>query len=146
VRPEQLFSLANAVALAGWVALVAAPRWRAAATHVAGFLVPGLLAAVYVVLVVLRLPDASGGFATLADVAALFADPWLLLAGWVHYLAFDLFVGAWEVRDARRRQIPHLFVVPCLVLTFLLGPVGFLAYLALRRLRSGARPNPAVET
>jgi hypothetical protein len=143
VRPEQLFSLANAVALAGWIALAAAPRWRAGATHIAGLLVPGLLAAVYVMLVALRLPGAPGGFATLADVATLFADPWLLLAGWVHYLAFDLFVGAWEVRDARRRQIPHLLVVPCLVLTFLLGPTGLLAYLALRRLRSGASPAAA---
>jgi len=146
VRPEQLFALANAVALAGWIALAAAPRWRVGATHVASLLVPGLLAAVYLVLVTLRLPGAQGGFATLADVAMLFADPWLLLAGWVHYLAFDLFVGAWEVRDARRRQIPHLLVVPCLVLTFLLGPAGLLAYLALRRLRSSGSPTAAAMT
>jgi hypothetical protein len=51
----------------------------------------------------------------------------------VHYLAFDLFVGSWEVRDSQRRRMPHLFIIPSLVLTFLLGPVGFLTYCALSR-------------
>jgi hypothetical protein len=56
----------------------------------------------------------------------------VLLAGWIHYLAFDLFVGSWEVRDAQRVGIHHLFVVPCLVLTVLFGPIGLLLYLLLR--------------
>ena len=54
--------------------------------------------------------------------------PWLLLAGWIHYLAFDLFVGSWEVRDAQERGIPHLAVVPCLLLTFMFGPAGWFLY------------------
>ena len=70
---------------------------------------------------------------TRADVAALFRNPWALLAGWAHYLAFDLFIGGWQVRDAQRRRIPHPFVVPALVLTFLFGPAGLLLYLAIRR-------------
>jgi hypothetical protein len=65
-------------------------------------------------------------------VRTLFENPWGLLAGWTHYLAFDLFIGGWEVRDAQRRGIPHLLVVPALVLTFLLGPGGLLLYLAIR--------------
>jgi hypothetical protein len=59
---------------------------------------------------------------------------WALLAGWTHYLAFDLFIGGWEVRDAQRRGISHLLVVPALILTFLVGPAGLLLYLAIRRL------------
>jgi len=55
-----------------------------------------------------------------------------LLAGWVHYLAFDLFVGSWEARDALSHRIPHLAVIPCLLLTFLFGPAGLLLYLLLR--------------
>ena len=66
----------------------------------------------------------------------LFADPWILLAGWIHYLVFDLFIGAWEVRDAARLGIPHLLVVPCLVLTFLFGPVGLLLYGIVRAVRT----------
>ena len=58
------------------------------------------------------------------------------LAGWTHYLAFDLFIGAWEVRTARAERIPFLAVVPCLALTFLFGPAGYLAFSALRAARA----------
>jgi hypothetical protein len=70
---------------------------------------------------------------------------WALLAGWTHYLAFDLFIGGWEVRDAQRRGIPHLLIVPALVLTFLLGPAGLLFYLAIRWFApdKGAPTSPA---
>ena len=71
---------------------------------------------------------APGGFGSLAEVMALFTMPEIALAGWIHYLAFDLFVGAWEVRTARREGIAFLLVLPCLVLTFLFGPAGFLAF------------------
>ena len=68
------------------------------------------------------------------------AQPWLLLAGWLHYLAFDLFVGAWEVRTAHKDGIAHLAIVPSLLLTFMVGPAGFLVFtvtrLLLRKQRS----------
>jgi hypothetical protein len=73
-----------------------------------------------------------GGFGSLEQVAQLFENRALLLAGWVHYLVFDLFTGSWETRDAAARGIPLWAVIPCLVLTFLLGPVGLMFYLAMR--------------
>jgi Domain of unknown function (DUF4281) len=75
---------------------------------------------------------AGGGFGSIDQVRALFADDSALAAGWLHYLAFDLFVGAWIVRDAATRQLPGLLVLPCLPLTFLFGPAGLLAYFAVR--------------
>jgi len=128
---ERLFSLLNLIAMAAWLPLVFLPRARWATT-VVPVVVPCLLAAVYVVLVVATLPGGEGEFSSLAGVSALFDDPWALLAGWTHYLAFDLFIGGWEVRDARQRGVRHLFVVPALVLTFLVGPAGLLLYLAIR--------------
>jgi len=94
---------------------------------------PVLLAIIYLALLIVTLPWSEGGFSSLAGVRALFDNPWALLAGWTHYLAFDLFIGGWEVRDARERGIPHLLIVPALVLTFLVGPVGLLLYLAIAR-------------
>ncbi len=137
MTPEQLFSASNILALAGWGVLILAPRWRWGASLVSGAVIPGILAVVYVGIVAAQLPGASGGFTTLHDVATLFTHQWLLLAGWVHYLAFDLFIGSWQVRDAEARRVPHLLVIPCLVLTFLLGPSGLLAYLAIRRFKTG---------
>ena len=137
MTPEQIFSLANPAATLGWVLLLAAPR-RRWATFVAGRVIPLGLAAAYLVLFVVHWFEGKGGFSTLQGVADLFSNPWLLLAGWIHYLAFDLLIGAWEVRDAQRRGIPHLFVVPCLALTFMLGPAGWLLYRAVRRFASTA--------
>ena len=88
--------------------------------------------ALYAVLIAIHFAGSKGGFSSLHEVALLFANPWLLLAGWVHYLAFDLLVGSWEVRDARERGVRHIFVVPCLILTFLFGPAGWLLYLGAR--------------
>jgi hypothetical protein len=128
---EQIFSAASALAVLGWVLLILAPRWRATQV-ISGAAIPLAIAVVYLVLIVRYMPGASGGFGSLAEVAALFDTPGLLLAGWVHYLAFDLFIGSWEVRDAQRQRVPHLLVVPCLLLTFLLGPIGLLGYLLVR--------------
>ena len=86
----------------------------------------------YLVLIVLFFGKAEGGFDSLANVMKLFTNEWAVLAGWIHYLAFDLFVGSWEVKDAQANGISHWFVIPCLILTFLLGPIGFLLYSILR--------------
>lgn len=136
---EHLFSVLNLITMAAWLPLVFLPRARWAAT-VVPVVIPGLLAVVYLGLVAATLPGSQGGFSSLAGVRALFDNPWALLAGWTHYLAFDLFIGGWEVRDARQRGISHLLIVPALVLTFLVGPAGLLLYLAIRWLA----PSPAV--
>ena len=132
MSPESLFSIAGAAVLPGWALLVVAPGWRWANGFIAAVLLPAVLGALYLGLIGMNMVGAEGRFGSLATVARLFENPYVLLAGWVHFLAFDLFVGAWEVRDARRVGISHLLVVPCLALTFMLGPVGLLLYLGLR--------------
>lgn len=136
---DQLFPILNLVTMSAWLLLICLPRLRWT-TVVLPVLVPSVLAVVYVILVAATFMRSEGGFSSLAGVRALFENPWMLLAGWTHYLAFDLFIGGWEVRDAQRRGIPHLLVVPALILTFLFGPAGLLLYLAisLRREPSGA--------
>jgi hypothetical protein len=120
------------LATAGWLLLVFLPRQRWTARLVCPVVIPLLIALLYLWLVATTFGRTQGGFGSLADVSRLFQNPWALLAGWIHYLAFDLFVGSWEVRDAQRVGVRHLFVVPCLALTFLFGPVGLLLYFALR--------------
>jgi hypothetical protein len=146
MTPEALFSTANTIALVGWAALVFAPRWRWT-TRLTELVVPTLLAIAYVAILATSWSLDVDSFSTLANVAALFDNPWMLLAGWVHYLAFDLLVGRWEARDAAGRGLPHLLVVPCLILTFLFGPAGWLLYRLVTstvgRDRAGIQATPA---
>lgn len=130
--PELLFSVCNAFVIPGWLLLAILPRAKWAAGFVAPVLIPGLLAIVYLVSIVSNLGSGEGDFTSLAGVGSLFANPWILTAGWIHYLAFDLFIGSWQVRDSQRLGIRHAFVLPCLVFTFLFGPIGLLMYLAMR--------------
>ena len=141
MSPEQIFSVCGALVLPGWLLLVFLPRWRWTARLVCPVIIPLVLAVVYLWLVATNFGRTSGDFNSLAGVAQLFQNPKALLAGWIHYLAFDLFIGSWEVRDAQRVGLHHLLVVPCLVLTFLFGPVGLLLYFALR---AGLRRRLAV--
>lgn len=133
MTPDTIFAICNNGVLPAWLLLAFAPSWSWTQRIVHQLWIPVLLGCVYLG-VFLTSPGfpAGGGFSSLDGVMTLFTSPHFALVGWVHYLVFDLFIGAWEVRDARRRGIPHWFVVPCLALTLMLGPIGLLAYLVLR--------------
>lgn len=137
MTPHLIFSVANSVALVAWILLAVLPGHRWIANVLCRVLVPAVLAVLYIAIIATTWGGASGGFSSLGDVGLLFSNPWLLLAGWVHYLAFDLLVGSWEVRDARKRGVPHLLVVPCLALTFMFGPAGWLLYVVIAKAWSG---------
>lgn len=138
--PDLVFRLCNGAALLGWIALVASPpsvRWAGAARRFAGRALPLALAVVYVAMLVAH-RSGDGGFDSLDAVRRLFAVPGLLAAGWIHYLAFDLFVGAWIAERGAALQLPHWQLVPVLLLTFLFGPAGLLAFFLLRAVRRPA--------
>lgn len=129
-----VFSLANPIALAGWIILIFGiirnrPFWR---DTVAGLAWPLGLSALYTLLIIFFFFKAQGGFDTLENVQLLFTAPWAALAGWIHYLAFDLFVGAWIARRVMEEAMPRLLLVVLLPLTFMFGPAGLLAFAACR--------------
>ena len=131
--PDHVFNIANMFALIGWIVLVFLPSHRAAVEGIARTLVPALLSLAYaVILIPLMLRGGGGTIASWEGIAQFLGQPWLLVAGWLHYLAFDLLVGTWQVETARKEGIPHVAVLPCLLLTFILGPIGFLAFLIVR--------------
>ncbi len=136
--PAQIFSIANLVAMLAWMVLLATlpyPSMRPRANRIATIAVPVLLALAYLGLLLGSGPaPEGGGFESVAEVRTLFADDAMLTAGWIHYLAFDLFVGGWMARDAADRALPWWLLPPCLILCFLFGPTGLLAYMLIRTL------------
>jgi len=128
---ETLFTLANAAVIPAWLLLILAPQSRLTALVAHSYLYPILLGTFYFYLLVTTW-GGEGGMSSIAAVQQGFGREGVLLLGWVHYLVFDLFIGAWVVRDAYRNGILHLLIVPSLVLTLLLGPIGFMTYLGIR--------------
>jgi len=129
---ETVFSVASGLATVGWLVLAFTPRrflWPVRAAR----LIAVTLAFGYVALLAAFFTRADGGFGSLAQVAELFQTPGALLAGWVHYLAFDLLIGSWEREEAIRIGLNPLMLIPSLFLTFMFGPAGWLCFLGLRR-------------
>ena len=135
---DSIFSVCGALAMIGWAGLILLPGRRLVVEILARVVIPAIIAVIYAGLMLTQIGTApeGAGFGSLTAVSALFSVDALLLAGWIHYLAFDLFVGAWEVTDSRREGIHHLLVVPCLIATFMVGPVGLGLYLAIRYINS----------
>ena len=129
--PQTQFKVANPLALLGWIVLIAAPLAPKAADWIADTFIPLALAVGYGALILPHRAGATGDYGSLAEVMALFTNPQIALAGWVHHLGLDLFVGAWAIRTARVAGIRHLLVVPHLVLNFLFGPAGFFTFPAM---------------
>jgi hypothetical protein len=131
---DLVFQLASFTAMAGWLILATGvvlnrPSLREV---IAGQLWPFGFATLYTVLIGAFFFNAKGGFDSLANVQLLFTSPWVALAGWVHYLAFDLFIGAMIAREVMIRGIPRLALIVLLPLTFLFGPIGYLTFIVLR--------------
>ena len=126
---DSIFSLANMGAMAGWLLLALAPL-RRGPIILAARAVGAVLAVVYTGFILTTL---SGGgpvdFTKLDGLAVSFSNPAVMLVGWIHYLAFDLWVGAWEAEVAPRWGVPHWALLPCLFLTFMFGPMGLLLFL-----------------
>lgn len=129
---HSLFQIANLMALAGWAMLLLSPWTPHWSQHIAGAVVPLLLSCLYVGLIFAFWSRAEGGFNSLAEVMKLFSVAEIVLAGWVHYLAFDLLIGAWIARTANEDGLAFALIVPCLLLTFMFGPAGYLAFKALQ--------------
>lgn len=135
---ELIFSISNGLAIIGWLFLLIAPYWKWTGRIVIGGVV-SLLAVLYVSFIVQSFGgESSGGdFNSLAGVMELFTKEIAVLAGWLHYLAFDLIVGWFIVNNAKKHEVNRWLIIPCLLLTFILGPSGLLLYLIIRFLKTG---------
>ena len=131
---DRAFSLANMTALIGWAMLIFLPRRWNLVFAIPQFVVPFGLSLAYAGLIFSNVFTGQGGFGSIADVRALFSRDELLLAGWLHYLAFDLFIGAWIARRSDEIGLPRLMQAAYLAATFMFGPVGLALFLATRAL------------
>lgn len=141
----ELFPLSN-VSLLTWILLLVFPSWQY--TKYAALAAPVINALLYAATLTYLLThpaeDAPAiDFSSLSGIVTAFRNPDGVLAGWLHYCCFDPLVGLGEVLDSQEQKVPHIFVVPCLLLTLLFGPVGFLSYITVRTVIVATREEQA---
>lgn len=132
MTPDTIFKLCSAIAMIAWLILIVLPKWHSSDKFVIGIIVT-LFAIIYTYYIVTNIAVIDmKSFSTLKGVTTLFTNPLAVLLGWVHYLAFDLMVGLFIKKNSLKYGISHWIVIPCMLLTFMFGPIGLLLYLLIR--------------
>lgn len=133
-NPVAMFDLASLMVMPGWIWLIIwlfLPQPWQRRTGLVGLILPLLLGVLYASAIAVHMSSSSGGFDSLAGVLSLFNQPGTALAGWIHFLSFDLFVGWCITQHAVSNRVNRWLLVPCLLFTFMLGPIGLLLYAAI---------------
>lgn len=137
ISPSTMYLVLNYGVLPFWMLLLILPHAKITEALVHSVVMPLVLGMTYAWLLATAmsgtpaLPEGAG-FASLGALMKTFTSETALVAGWAHYIVFDLFVGAWQARDAQRAGLHHILLAPCLVVTLLVGPIGLLLYLMVR--------------
>lgn len=146
MTPDQVFSIVNLTALLAWIYLIAVARWTPRAFSVIRYAIPIFFALVYLSCLLTAEPNEEAGYQSLAQVTAIFTQPWVIVGAWIHYLAFDFFVGCWILARAKAEGIGHGWIVIPMIFTFMLGPIGLLLFLILLgfRKRRGSKEAASI--
>ena len=136
MNATSIFSFGNSFVLLGWVLLIFLPKWK----HTQTIILNGIIVLFALIYTYLLLKDIGSfsldSFSTLANVKALFQNDNAVAMGWIHYLAFDLFVGAYIVKKSQQLQISRwLYTLP-LPFTFMFGPVGYLLFFLIKMFKT----------
>lgn len=136
MTPSTVFQLVGLLAMPMWVLLIFLPKWKVTRFLIDYKVIPIILSIIYAIYITIALID--GGmmdFGSLKSVMQLFTVENAVLAGWIHYLAFDLLVGMWIVNQNQNLKIHPIIIAPCLLGTFMFGPVGFLIFMMIRSVK-----------
>ena len=137
MTPTDVFSIVGMLAIPMWMLMIVLPKWKVTQFLIDYKIIPLLLSLVYAIYIIKGLMVAGGmmDFGSLESVMQLFTEENAVLAGWVHYLAFDLLIGMWMLEQNKNIRIHQILMAPCLVGTFMFGPVGFLLFMILKTIK-----------
>ncbi|TCI84818.1 ABA4-like family protein [Tenacibaculum sp. M341] len=133
MSPSEVFSIANMMAMPMWILMIFLPKWKVTRFLIDYKIIPILLSVIYIIYIFISIQ--AGGmmdFGSLASVMELFTQQNAVLAGWVHYLTFDLVVGMWMLDQNKKLQIHQAIMAPCLLGAFMFGPLGFFLFMIIK--------------
>lgn len=136
MSPEQVFSIAGMMTMPMWILMILLPKWKVTRFLIDFKIIPLLLSVLYAVYIFLSIQEGGGlDFGSLDSVMKLFTAKNAVLAGWIHYLAFDLVVGMWMLDQNQKLKIHPILMAPCLFATFMLGPIGFMLFIIIKSIK-----------
>ena len=135
---EMLYLWINIGVLPFWLLIIFFPR-----SHLCKYLATSifpifLLSAAYVFILYqafLSSFDFGGNFNLylgLSSISELFRDDLYLLMFWTHFVAVNLFIGGWILKDSNKFGINKIVLAFPLIITYLIGPIGILLYWLVR--------------
>lgn len=136
MTPTEVFSIANMTVMPMWLLMILIPKWKVTSFLIDFKIIPILISIVYAIYIFQAIQ--IGGmmdFGSLGAVIDLFTEEHAVLAGWVHYLAFDLLIGMWMLDQNKELKINQILMAPVLLATFMFGPLGFLLFMAIKTLK-----------
>ncbi|MBP2831620.1 DUF4281 domain-containing protein [Aquimarina sp. U1-2] len=136
MTPTEVFSIAGMITMPMWILMILVPKWKVTRFLIAFKVIPLLLSIIYLIYIIQAFQISGGmNFNSLTSVMKLFTEENAVLAGWVHYLAFDLVVGMWMLDQNKKLGIHLILMAPCLFATFMLGPIGFLLFFIIKTIK-----------
>lgn len=136
MTPSEVFKIVSMLAMPMWALLIFLPKWKVTRFLIDYKIIPIILSVIYAIYITIAIiDDGMMDFGSLKSVMQLFTVENAVLAGWVHYLAFDLLVGMWIVNQNKTLKIHPIIIAPCLFGTFMFGPVGFLVFMSIRAVK-----------
>lgn len=136
MTPTEVFSVVNTAVLPMWLLMIVLPKWKATRFLIDFKIIPLALALVYAIYIFQAMQIGGGmDFGSLTAIMTLFTEENAVLAGWVHYLAFDLLVGMWMLDENKKLKIHQLLLLPCLIGTFIFGPLGFVLFMIIKGIK-----------
>lgn len=129
---DALYSLTGMLIIVCWGLVIVHPDRSSRWITVPKFAVPTLFGLIYAGIMMAKFFDSGGGYGSIAAVRALFAHDDILLAGWLHYLAYDFFIGVWIAEQADRIGLSRQIQALILVTAFMFPPMGLVLFLATR--------------
>ena len=135
---DTIFQLSSLLVMPFWFLVIFLPHWQWTKRIMGSLWVVVPMALLYALLVVPNMPMLLGDLMnpTLGAISALLGTPEGATIGWIHFLAFDLFVGRWAYLDSREGGIPAWLASIALFFVLMFGPFGLILYLVIRSFAS----------
>ena len=135
---ETLYMWINLGVLPFWFILIVFPQSHLSRIFVTSIFPFFILSGVYILilyksyLIGYDFDENFGLYLGLSELSRLFEDHLYIMIFWTHFIAINLFIGGWIVKDSQKFSINKVLMALPLIVTYLIGPIGLFFYWIIR--------------